>query len=65
MERTTTLDDRETATLIDALAMTRDAIIAKGLTGADCKSALAKINALMTPTTAGLRITAIDATADS
>jgi hypothetical protein len=49
------LNDREYATLIDALAMTRDQLIEQGYTGADCSSALAKITAGCRPSTYGMR----------
>lgn len=54
------LNDRETATLIDCLAIVRDRLRDQGLTGNDADSALSKINSLMTPSVWGLKISVAD-----
>lgn len=59
--RTTQLTDREVAVLIDSLAFMRDHLEETVPNGApNVRSALAKINSLMTPSTYGLRIEARD-----
>jgi hypothetical protein len=53
------LTDSETAVMIDSLAMTRDKLREQGMDTPNIDGALAKINSLMTPSTAGLRIEAL------
>lgn len=50
------LNGREHGTVIDCLAIVRDQMIEKGLTGNDCQSALSKICRMTLPQTAGIRI---------
>jgi hypothetical protein len=48
------LTDREVATIIDSLVITRDSLREKGLTGSDCQTALDKLYEGIKPTTNGL-----------
>lgn len=54
------LNDRELATTLDALAMTRDHLRAEGYTGNDCQTAFDKIASLVQPSTWGIKVTQAD-----
>jgi hypothetical protein len=53
------LTDSEVAVVIDSLAFMRDYLEGKGHAAPNIRSALGKINSLMTPATNGLRIEAV------
>ena len=53
------LNDHEVAVLIDSLAAMRDLLRNQGFDTPNVESALAKVNSLMTPSTYGLRIEAV------